>query len=783
MINKLTKGAIIAITAVMLVFHFNSVYAGIPVGTWRAHPSYNNATFSLKAFGKIMVLSDGAVYFYDPSDNSVYTIDKTGGLSDTDIAAIGYCKTENAVLIVYSNGNLDILYSNETIYNCTDLKNNNIGNVQINELKIIDNLSYISTNIGLVIFDVKRREIKNTYRFDSPVNSSVLINDSIFCGTDKGIYLGNTKDNLLDISKWKMLKNIKFIDLFEFDRQLSGRSYDNKVWTINKNKGGLSLITSNKANAISYLNDNRLALIHDTIVSIYSDFRNNFNNYTNYNFKNTINSIETDKDIWWLSQGLEGLCQYRLTEENGLVVINQGIKPNSPRRNLFHSVSWPEPGRLLIVGGCHDIIYTSNTEYPGTVMIFENDKWSYLEDDLSTKTGLKYVNLTEAAQDPFDKNHIFVGSTGQGLYEFRDNKFYKLHSWNNSALKSIINDNEKNKNNYVRISALQYDNKGNLWMANNEIDTIIRVLEPDGNWFSLYYDELQGLPTLKQLRFDKKGRIWINSSRYLPGLFCIDTKNTLKDNNDDVVRFSSSYFKNQDGITEEIYDIYFYEYDLDGHMWIGTDKGIFVLKNPDTFITDADPVFERIKIPRNDGTDLADYLLNGVSTTAIYIDQGNRKWIGTSNYGVFFISPDGTETLEHFTVNNSPLPSNSILSITEDGQNGSVFFGTSLGLVEYGGQARDPEESLSKSNILVYPNPVKPDFDGYVTITGLTSNSTIRITSNSGKLVHQGTSNGGSYSWNLNDYNGHPVPSGVYHAVITNSENNKSESASITVIR
>ena len=320
-------------------------------------------------------------------------------------------------------------------------------------------------------------------------------------------------------------------------------------------------------------------------------------------------------------------------------------------------------------------------------------------------------------------------------------------------------------------------------MANNEIDTIIRVLEPNGNWFSLYYDELEGLPTFKQLRFDKKGHIWLNSSRYLPGIFCIDTKSTLKDNRDDIVRFSSSYFKNQDGTTEEIYEVYCYEFDLEGQMWIGTDKGIFILKDPDNFISNPDPVFERVKIPRNDGSDLADYLLSGVPITAIYIDQGNRKWIGTSNNGVFFMSADGTETLEHFTVSNSPLPSNNILSITEDGQNGSVFFGTSLGLVEYGGQARDPEETLSKSNILVYPNPVKPDFDGYVTITGLTSESTIRITSNSGKLINQGTSNGGSYSWNLNDFNGHPVPSGVYHAVITNSENNKSESASITVIR
>ena len=775
MINKLTRGIVTALIAITVLLPFNKVKAGIPVGTWRAHPAYNNATFSLKAFGKIMVLSEGAIYYYDPSDNSVYTIDKTGGLSDTDIAAIGFCKTENAVVLAYSNGNIDILYSDETIYNCTDLKNNTIGSVTVNELKIVDNLAYISTSIGLVVFDIKRREIKNTYRFESPVHTSVILSDSLLCSTDAGVYLGRMSDNLLDNSKWKMFLPRKCLDLFVFDGKLLGRSWNNIIRNIKRSNASLTDIKKD-VDGISFLSDGRLALIQDTLVTIYSSFADSKEYLFN---KKHVNHLMVDGNDLWVSQGDDGLCLYNLSDE-APVCKSQGIKPNSPRRNLFHSVSWPEHGKLLIVGGYHNYL---GINYPGTVMIYEDEHWTSLDEDIESKTGLKYINLTEATQDPNDHNHIFVGSTGQGLYEFRNNSFYKLHSWDNSALKSILNDNEKNKRNYIRISALQYDNKGNLWMANNEIDTIIRVLEPDGNWFSLYYNELKGKPTLKQLRFDKKGRIWLNSSRNKPGIICIDTKSTLKDNRDDIVRLSSNFFINQDGISEEIYDIYCYEFDLDGQMWIGTDKGIFVLKDPDNFISDSNPVFERIKISRNDGSDLADYLFSGVSTTAIYIDQGNRKWIGTLDNGVFLMSPDGTETLEHFSTANSPLPSNHILSITENGQNGSVFFGTNGGLVEYGGQARDPEETLSESNIMVYPNPVKPDFYGYVTVTGLTSESTIRILTNSGKLVNIGTSNGGSYSWDMNDLNGHPVPAGVYHAVITNLENDKSESASITVIR
>ena len=768
----MTRGIVTALIAITVLLPFYKVNAGIPVGTWRSHPAYNNATFALNAFGKVFVLSEGALFFYDPTENAVYTIDKTGGLSDTEIAAMAYCDNEKALVLVYSNGNIDLLYQDETIYNFTDLKNNSVGNASVNEIKVYGDKAYISTSIGLIVFDIKKRVIDNTYKFDSPVHTSIILNDSILCSSDAGIYLGNLKNNLLDSSNWKMFLPRKFIALFEFDGLLMGSSYNNIIRTINRNNGNLKDIKNN-VNGISYINGN-LALIQDTVLTVFTSIENS----QEYHFPNHLNHIISVGNDIWTCEGMNGLCLYSLNND-GFVCKSRDIKPNSPRRNWFHSVSWPQEGKLLVVGGCHNY---AGINYAGTVMIYENGRWSYLEENINEKTGLVYRNLTEAAQDPKDPNHLYVGSTGQGLYEFKNNKFEKLHTWKNSGLTSILNENEYNKNNYIRVSALQYDKDGNLWMANNETDTIIKVLEPDGKWFGLYYKEIAGLPTFKQLRFHGS-KVWLNSSRYIPGIVCIDTKGTIKDNRDDGFRFSGPYFKNQDEKTEEIDNIYCYDFDLNGVMWIGTNKGIFILKNPDNFINDNNPVFERIKIPRNDGSGLADYLFSDVFTTAIYIDQGNRKWIGTMDDGVFLMSADGTKTLEHFTTSNSPLPSNNILTITEDGQNGSLFFGTELGMIEYGGQARDPEENLSESNILVYPNPVKPDFDGYVTITGLTQWSTIRILSNSGRLIHQGTSNGGSYSWNLTDMNGNKVTSGVYHAIITNQENNKSEGASITVIR
>jgi sugar lactone lactonase YvrE len=432
---------------------------------------------------------------------------------------------------------------------------------------------------------------------------------------------------------------------------------------------------------------------------------------------------------------------------------------------------------MLMVGGTHNY---SNIEYEGTVMIYNNNRWSYLDDDISTKTGVKYINLTSIVEDPKEKNHYFVGSGRHGLYEFKDNKFYKLHTYNNSGLTTIIPADPKN---YVSVDGLKYDTKGNLWMVNNEIDTIIKIMKPDGSWKGLYYPEISGLPTFRKLDFDKDGRIWTNSSRYKAGMFCLDINNTLDNNDDDKHKFVGPTFTNQDGVSEIINDIFFFEFDKNGEMWLGTDRGIFVLREPEKFLSDDNVIFERVKIPRNDGTNLADYLLSGIYTTAICIDDANRKWIGTQNNGVFLLSEDGKETIHHFTEENSPLLSNYIQTIAINSSTGSVFFGTSLGLIEYGGDATEPENSLSESNIEVYPNPVNPDFDGPVTIKGMSDKCTVRIVSASGSLVYQGYSNGGTFTWNVTDRNGNRVSSGIYHAIITDLNNSKSTYVSITVIR
>ena len=614
-------------------------------------------------------------------------------------------------------------------------------------------------------------EISNNYNLGTDILSTVVKDNSIICATNNGLYKGSINDNLLDKSKWNKISENIYISLFSFDDKLIGKDKSNTICEINVDNGTNSVITNN-ALIVNY-NDNKLLVYNGSKLFVY----NSLSDYYSYNLiDGNINHLFIEDSKLWISQGYKGLTEFSIVENN-LVCNRFQILPDSPRRNYSHYITFPYQDKMLMVGGTHNY---SNIEYEGTVMIYNKDRWSYLDDDISSKTGVKYINLTSVVEDPKEENHYFVGSGRHGLYEFKDNKFYKLHTYNNSGLTTIIPADPKN---YVSVDGLKYDTKGNLWMVNNEKDTIIKIMKPDGSWKGLYYPEISGLPTFRKLDFDKDGRIWTNSSRYKAGMFCLDINNTLDNNDDDKHKFVGPTFTNQDGVSEIINDIFFFEFDKNGEMWLGTDRGIFVLREPEKFLSDDNVIFERVKIPRNDGTNLADYLLSGIYTTAICIDDANRKWIGTQNNGVFLLSEDGKETIHHFTEENSPLLSNYIQTIAINSSTGSVFFGTSHGLIEYGGDATEPENSLSKSNIEVYPNPVNPDFDGPVTIKGMSDKCTVRIISASGSLVYQGYSNGGTFTWNVTDRNGNRVSSGIYHAIITDLNNSKSTSVSITVIR
>jgi ligand-binding sensor domain-containing protein len=195
--------------------------------------------------------------------------------------------------------------------------------------------------------------------------------------------------------------------------------------------------------------------------------------------------------------------------------------------------------------------------------------------------------------------------------------------------------------------------------------------------------------------------------------------------------------------------------DRDGAIWLGTDAGIGIVNCPSLVIDGQCDAEQRVVQYDN----FAGLLFSNESVRAIAVDGGNRKWIGTLN-GVWLLSPDALTILNRFTVDNSPLPSNTIEKIAIDGVTGDVYFGTADGLVSYRGTATVASDQGSK--IQTFPNPVPAGYSGQIAIRGLTTDADVRITDITGKLVYRTKANGGQATWNGLDYTGSRPSSGVY---------------------
>ena len=319
-------------------------------------------------------------------------------------------------------------------------------------------------------------------------------------------------------------------------------------------------------------------------------------------------------------------------------------------------------------------------------------------------------------------------------------------------------------------------------MLNSETDTIVRVRTSSGKWIGLYYGEIANVSLCDDYLMHSSGLMFLNSRRTdNHGFFCFDTNGTLENTRDDRHILRSS-ITNQDGTSYSPDEFYCMAEDLNGAIWCGTNLGVFVIADPSTFF-DNDFHFEQIKIARNDGSGLADYLLNGVAISCIAVDGANRKWIGTHSNGIYLISSDGTEMIQHFTTDDSPILSNTIQCIAVHPTSGTVMIGTDAGLCSYVSDATEAAEELISDNVLVYPNPVRPDYTGPIAIKGLTMDSEVKILSTSGQLIWMGTSAGGTCTWNGTNKQGRRVASGVYHVVANNAEGKKAIVSRIIVIR
>lgn len=753
---------------------------GIAVGTWRTHFSYNHVDQVVVADDKTYAVANGKLFSVDDK-GLVRTYSPIDGLNGFDVAFIGWSPAAKSLMIAYADGNLDFL-SGRTIRNVPDFKNKAMtADKTLYNLRVDGSTALLSTGVGLLLIDVGKRHIIDHYRpllSSSPytiqehINDAAMTDDSLFLATPNGLFAGSRSNNLLDPAAWKQLpvpQGIVPKGLVMFGGQLVMLSTTGNVH-VRKNGQWQHLLTDATVERLHVAGTNLFLCASDKGLVFHGD-------WSHERIEAPVHGVDPKGSTSLVTaSGAQGLRTWTRTA-TGFVSAGVPVVPDGPSQET----AWFGMVRDGIYYATPGGRWGDRSFINGDVMRFDGEAWTSLsqKDSISLLTGQRFMDIVSLAIDPKDEGHFFLCSWGEGLYEFRNHRFYRLHNQYNSPLITLL------PGAFCRVDGARFDDEGNLWVLNsnytssNVNDTIIRILKPDGTWTSLFYPEMPAAPTWGSILFTSTGQIWINSVRARGyGIAVIDRRSTPWDTSDDRFRWFNTLAYDDGVLNPFVYNCI--TEDLTGTLWIGTNEGPMLAYNPMNVFS-SDYQFTRVKIPRNDGTNLADYLLKDIRINCIAVDGANRKWLGSEGNGVYVLSPDGTETIHRFTTDNSPLPSDYILSITIHPETGEAFIGTSAGLVSYRAAATEGKPDFN--TVRVFPNPVKPGFAGVITVTGLQANTQVRITDLNGNVLVAGTSLGGQFTWNGLNRQGKPAASGVYLVFCASEDGSEQQACKFMIVR
>jgi hypothetical protein len=720
---------------------------------------YNSAVALAVSDEDIYASTGSSIMIYNKNLAELKKLSRIQGLTETGISSIDWSEDNKTLIIAYSNTNLDLV-KDHMVYNISDIARKYIpGKKVINRIRVNGRYAYLATSFGLVVVDLNRREIYDTWKpgtgSDTPeVYDVAFTGGKIFATTDKGVLSGDLSNNGLSFyGNWTRLETLPYpsgkYTLIIFS---GGKLYVNMadpagdyVWVAGESTT-LFAHEPGVFNSSFDLSSNSFTISSGGSVKYYNTEGILLKTISSYGWgtPNIVQSIAAGNDIFIADR------------TNGLVIGKD--------MSLFSPMTLPGPasdnpfsvtslnGKTIFTSGGTTASW-NNQWKPLNVSVYENNKWESI-------TSQDIFDPVRALIDPDHSNHFFIASWGGGLLEYENNTLVKQYNQYNSPLQTIISGQA-----YVRIGGMAMDHNRNIWITQTEVPGSIKILKPDGSWIvnPLTIDA----PTIGNIIITKTGQKWIILPRGF-GLFILDDNNTPDNFSDD----RTKKLLIRDTENRVFSNVYAIAEDLDGNIWVGTDHGPFIYYNPEK-VFDEELFAVRTKIPRNDGTNLADYILETETVTSIAIDGANRKWLGTYSSGAYLISADGSASLKNYNMENSPLLSNNILSMAVDNKTGEIWFGTSKGIQSLRGDALQGKEGFSK--IYAFPNPVRQDFSGNISITGLMRDTHVRITDVSGNLVYETVSEGGMASWNLTNYNGDRVATGVY--LIFCSGNNGKDSA------
>jgi sugar lactone lactonase YvrE len=735
----------------LIFFSFGLSAQEIPIGTWRLHISYNSIRSIAPGENAVYASSENGIMVIDRSDNSVNSYNKLNGLSSAGITSIalddqGASNRPVQLIACYEDGTIDIILDANLVINFERLKDSPVitGSKRLNHIQIRGSLAYISSDFGVVVFDLVSREVKETWRDLGAGGSALKIfestfsGDSIFLATEKGVMAGDLNDNLLDFSLWKRFDQGEFSGAIKSVAAFDGAIYAaiNNSGIHRYENGSWTKQTFLQGETFQSLNTSQNALLICQEQNLWSlNALDQITQITNVLITSPQTAKADSNGKYWIGDNVNGL----VSDFSGSFT---SILPNGPSMTAYR-VKFSGDSLFALAGG------PSSTGQPqrleGKLNAFANGSWKNSRHAIADLTD---IEITSAGTS-------FISSFGYGLQQTEASGATTLYDESNSTL---ININSPGR--FVNISAIELSEQG-LWVANYGATQPLHLLKDDNTWQSFSFANVASrFPT--DILVDSYGYVWmIIKPEQGGGIVVFDPEENRQ-----------AYLTNTIGSgglpSKSVRSI---AMDRDGYVWVGTDEGVaYFIYSPDVFEPGIDaikPIYENR------------FLLKDDKVTAIAVDGGNRKWMGTER-GLWLFNSTGEVVVHNFKVENSPLLTDVIRDIEIVPSTGEVFVATDKGVASFRADATLSESFFQ--TVKIFPNPVTMEFSGVVGISGLATDAIVKITDISGKLIWQTQANGGTASWNVQDYNGRRAKTGIYLVFAATPDGSESVVGKVAVV-
>lgn len=753
---------------------------------WQWHLAVGDVELVADLPEQVLFTTEGVIGTVSPEHpNEIHLLDGLTPISDLDARMIRYSPSHKVTTVYYASGRIDLIYSDH-IYNLVGISDNsNLNDKTATRIFYYKEYAFIAGHFGLMQIDLNNHQIVATAFLGKEVLDAFALDEKLYALTKEGLRSSTLSQNLQDPASWSLISGLPAKEMTSITALPDG-----SLWYIDSLKN-LYRTTLTQASATPQMMAQsgwaqRLFPLADGVAVAGADsllvWRSG-GERIRIDLPARLQSLSGDSSadrLWFTAGGSLYKADLASASEGKVSLDKLSLEANAPNVNKHFYITF-QHGRLYSVSGGRNY---NAFWIPGHIQIYTPprwDNWTYWQIVEQTNY-IPVYDLVSIAVDPHDANHYFVGSWGEGLYEIQGRLILNRYTPDNAPFVRAW-DNDSPTAHNVRVGSLCYDPRGNLWMAQGQglVANPLVVRTPDGTMKAISYPDIELVNAFGPMLALPNGVKWLliyhRSADGNNGVFIFDDKGTPLDQSDDEYRLVSKFV---DRTGKEIAAKHYYDLALDpsGSLWIATDKGPICVANPSSFISQSTPLASR---PVGGQEPNLYYVLDNMPITAIAIDALGNKWCGTGSDGLYLLSSDGTKLLAHYTKDNSPLLTNDVLSLAIDKERGVLYIATSAGLVSlYIGQTSD--WSAQSKEVYIYPNPLRPEDPDLITLTQLPAGTTVRILDGAGNLIYQEVAQTGELTITTRLPSGERYPSGIYHALLSDSEGKHSYSIPFAVI-